>query len=419
MKQKLILIMMILLSSSKIYAQKNNGTEFIELLFGKKYAQAYEMFSPTLKEKITVEVLEQSVQAISKQLGNRKKTIEINEESDGKYTTYYHYTEFDNSKLDFKIILNKENKIESFTLVQHKTFNSNNYYVPCKIKPLPGTLLIPTSNKKILAILIHGSGPNDRDETTGPNKPFKDIADELFKQGIATYRYDKRTNCALESLPNNMTVHDEVTNDVINMVHFFHSNDTFKDYKIVLIGHSLGGMMLPFLGENLKSAIAGMIMMAGPSFSFQTKLQQQYAYLYKQNPTTEMKEEIKKLNRQVENLSPKNFKLSLKNEDLPLTLSASYWKSLLDYNQLKTMENITIPTIILQGENDYQVTMDDFNLWKKQLINHKNVAFKSYKNLFHLFIKSEDVPSPKDYEIVGHVEQEVIDDMTIWMKNLK
>ncbi len=43
------------------------------------------------------------------------------------------------------------------------------------------------------AVMVQGSGPNDRDETIGPNKPFRDIAEGLSSDGIAVLRYDKRT----------------------------------------------------------------------------------------------------------------------------------------------------------------------------------------------------------------------------------
>ena len=43
-------------------------------------------------------------------------------------------------------------------------------------------------------MLVSGSGPNDEDETDGPNHPLLDIALGLAARGIATLRYDKRTH---------------------------------------------------------------------------------------------------------------------------------------------------------------------------------------------------------------------------------
>jgi hypothetical protein len=55
---------------------------------------------------------------------------------------------------------------------------------------LPGTLTLPQGAGPFPAvILVHGSGPHDRDETIGPNKPFKDLAWGLAGRGVAVLRY--------------------------------------------------------------------------------------------------------------------------------------------------------------------------------------------------------------------------------------
>ena len=58
---------------------------------------------------------------------------------------------------------------------------------------LPGTLSMPVGPIAAAIVLVHGSGPNDRDETLGPNKPFRDLAWGLADRGIAVLRYEKRT----------------------------------------------------------------------------------------------------------------------------------------------------------------------------------------------------------------------------------
>lgn len=59
---------------------------------------------------------------------------------------------------------------------------------------LPATLTLPAGTGPWPSVVLeHGSGPNDRDETVGANKPFKDLATGLASSGIAVLRYDKRT----------------------------------------------------------------------------------------------------------------------------------------------------------------------------------------------------------------------------------
>ena len=69
-------------------------------------------------------------------------------------------------------------------------------------------------------ILVHGSGPNDRDETLGPNTPFRDLAHGLATRGIAVLRYDKRTFAQKEKLlkqglDKTITIKEEVLDDVM------------------------------------------------------------------------------------------------------------------------------------------------------------------------------------------------------------
>src|SRR5262249_18360103 len=59
---------------------------------------------------------------------------------------------------------------------------------------LSGTLTVPNGSGPFPAVvLVHGSGANDRDETVGPNKLFKDVAEGLSSRGVIVLRYDKRT----------------------------------------------------------------------------------------------------------------------------------------------------------------------------------------------------------------------------------
>lgn len=60
---------------------------------------------------------------------------------------------------------------------------------------LPGTLALPGAGKGPFPalVLVHGSGPEDRDESVGALHPFRDLAWGLASKGIAVLRYDKRT----------------------------------------------------------------------------------------------------------------------------------------------------------------------------------------------------------------------------------
>ena len=71
--------------------------------------------------------------------------------------------------------------------------------------------------------------------------------------------------------------------------------------------------------------------------------------------------------------------------------------------------------LILQGERDYQVTMAEFAKWKAALGSRRDVTFHSYPALNHLFIAGTGPGSPAEYQVPGHVAEEVIRDMATWV----
>ncbi len=74
---------------------------------------------------------------------------------------------------------------------------------------------------------------------------------------------------------------------------------------------------------------------------------------------------------------------------------------------------------MLQGERDYQVTMEDFNLWKDNFANDDNWEFKSYTKLNHLMMAGDGKSSGAKYVIKGDVSSELIQDIVDWMESVE
>ena len=72
---------------------------------------------------------------------------------------------------------------------------------------------------------------------------------------------------------------------------------------------------------------------------------------------------------------------------------------------------IKVPMLFLQGERDFQVTTKDLTLWKTGLAGRKDVTFKSYPALNHLFVAGEGKSTEAEYRKPGHVDPAVIDDI--------
>lgn len=147
--------------------------------------------------------------------------------------------------------------------------------------PLPGTLTLPNGPGPFPAVvLVHGSGPADRDETVGANKPFKDLAVGLASRGIAVLRYEKRSRAhgpqmaALAS----MTVKDEVVDDALAAAALLRASPKIDPARVFVLGHSLGGMLVPRIAAGDPN-LAGAIVMAGAARPLEQAIVEQTKYL--------------------------------------------------------------------------------------------------------------------------------------------
>jgi hypothetical protein len=263
---------------------------------------------------------------------------------------------------------------------------------------------------------LAGSGPNDKDETIGPNKALKDLAVGLASNGIATYRYDKRTLVYGKDMKD-VDINTEVIEDAINAVAILKKNPLFKESKIFIVGHSLGAMCAPMIASKSKQ-VNGIVLLAGNARPLEDVLLEQYNYIFGLDSIDKFeKKEIDKLIAQsIIVKTPKALKTA-KAEDLPLNLDSKYWQSLVKYNQVQVAKKLKQPILVLQGDRDYQVTMTDFNLWKQNLSNKPKNQFISYPTLNHLFMKGEGKSTPSEYDKQGNVDFQIISDISNWVKS--
>lgn len=284
---------------------------------------------------------------------------------------------------------------------------------------LPGTLTLPINaskdNKVPCLILVHGSGPNDRDETLGPNKPFRDLAWGLAEQGIATIRYDKRTRVyGAKCVPagKELNYDTEAVDDAVATIAWADSIPEVASEHIYVLGHSLGGTLAPRIAQH-SNKLAGIIILAGLVRPLGETLIDQVTYIALLNgePTAEMKAQIAMLRMQVDNakkVGSMEFDPSI---PLPMGVPASYWMMENQYQPAETAASLNIPILILQGERDYQVTMLDYGLWQINLMGKPNATFKSYPKLNHLFQEGEGMATPQEYTQCIPVASYVIDDI--------
>ena len=283
---------------------------------------------------------------------------------------------------------------------------------------LPATLTVPAGTTPVPAlVLVHGSGPNDRDETVGANKPFKDLAAGLASRGIAVLRYDKRTKVygARSGALADFTVTQEVIEDVLEAVKTLRTQPRIDPARVFVLGHSLGGMLVPRIGT-ADPTIAGLIVLAGPARPLEQAMVAQTRYLAASDGTITPDEQqaidrMTALEDTVRGLTPDDARSGRMISGAP----ASYWLDLRGYDPTSAARTVKPPMLILQGERDYQVTLEEFAKWKSELGSRHDVTFRSYPALNHLFIAGNGPSLPAEYQVPGHVAEDVIRDIATWI----
>ena len=102
---------------------------------------------------------------------------------------------------------------------------------------------------------------------------------------------------------------------------------------------------------------------------------------------------------------------ALTGNDTVAGVYSAYWKWLADYDILQAAKNITRPVLLLQGEEDYQVTMEDFGLWKDALGGNENWRMISYPGLTHVFTAGQKTEGAEVYTRSGRMDPRVIQDI--------
>jgi fermentation-respiration switch protein FrsA (DUF1100 family) len=106
--------------------------------------------------------------------------------------------------------------------------------------------------------------------------------------------------------------------------------------------------------------------------------------------------------------------------DLPLNVPAAYWLDLNAYRPEKVAQTLKQPMLFLQGEGDYQVTREDFQIWQDALGERSDMQFIMYPGLSHLFMPIEggQKATPATYTVAGHVAEEVVNEIGSWIKRI-
>lgn len=429
MKCKSLFLLFGILISSNLFAQ-GDLRQVAETLSKHKYKKVYRCFDKNLKSKISADKLEEIWSGLESINGELKQVDDVVTEQINDSRRQTGVLKFTTAALKLIVSFNANDRINGIFISQMGyslpeygrdlavgkrfiAFNSHDNI-------LSGELVIPKNcNQCPVVILVHGSGPNDKDETIGPNKVFKDLALGLAAKGVASFRYDKRFKLYPDKMKEPFDIYDETVNDAITAYDVLNRDTSLNFGKYVMLGHSLGAYAIPLLTDSLKQ-LNGAVLFSSNARRFEDLIVYQMNYLtsWDGEITPEEAELVATNLKNAEKIRNGLFTDSTSAEELLAYWPGKFWNSIKDYNPVNTLsQQDSMHFFVMQGEKDYQITMVDYKIWLDKVGNNSNVTMRSYPNLSHLFTPTKsEKPGPSDYFYPNNVSELAINDIADWIR---
>ena len=312
---------------------------------------------------------------------------------------------------------------------------------------LAGTLTLPEGDGPFpVALLISGSGPQDRNEEIMGHKPFLVLADYLTRRGVAVLRFDDRGVGESGGDFASATTLD-FTRDVLAGVEYLKTRPEIDPNRIGLIGHSEGGLIAP-LAASQSSDVAFIVLMAAPGTTGEEITMQQVELLLKASNVPdsviaqqlEMQAAIFDIVRDVQDveqtveelksilLAPyatlsEEEKAALGDVETQVMLEISqllspWYQFFMTYDPQPTLRQVTCPVLAINGSKDVQVPADpNLKLIEQALkeAGNENVTIVELPDLNHLFQTAQTGLPDEYYSIEETMSPVALEVMGDWL----
>jgi fermentation-respiration switch protein FrsA (DUF1100 family) len=409
------------------------GKAFIETMSRQDWAGAAAMMDPNLAGADAATHLQQTGAMLVTEYGAFQSIGDVTTTHQDSGTLVAVVVNFANAAVTLNVGVNAAGQVTGLhqgavvtasaspaAYVKADSFTESDVTVGTAPWALPGTLTMPNGSGPFPAVvLVAGSGPQDRDETLGANKPFRDLAWGLGSAGIAVLRYDKRTlvygpQVAADPKP---TVRQETTDDAVAAVALLRQTARVDASRVFLVGHSLGAVVAPRIAAQIPDQLAGIGLLEAASTPLPDLMliQEQYLLSLNGSPSSSAQDQLAALRAAVALADSPSLSPSTPASELPAKIPASYWLDLRSYHPLEVAAGLKLPMFFSQGERDYQVPPSELGPWQQALAGHGNVSFKTYPAMNHLLLDGSGPATPAEYGTPGHVDQQLVADLAAWI----
>lgn len=403
------------------------GRELLGLFLAEKFdefcARGDEMmlegFRPP-RARITYQTLQNRVGGFQKSEG---ETLAI----EGPNAVVKFRWRFDRGTVDGRVIVDSSNRLAGLwfdrmeLLVPPPAYGDPSRFTEYAVTvggpplPLPGKITIPNSaGPHPAVVLLHGSGPQDMEQSVGGVQMFRDLAWGLASRGIIVLRFDKRTRAhPMAVKPEEWTPQNEVIDDARAALALLRSRPEVDGQRVFVVGHSLGAMLTPLVVKD-EPSVAGAVMIAAPGRSVLDLLEEQTAYVAESDG--EVSEDDRR-QREVIREACEKIRSGAPEQVVGLVLGqpAGYWARLHAVHPLEIAATWERPMLVLHAERDYQVTRPDAAAWRDFAKAHPRVTWRELAGLNHLLVRGAGKSTPAEYRETANVDESAVAAIADWI----
>lgn len=294
---------------------------------------------------------------------------------------------------------------------------------------LAGTLTLPEgAGPHPAAILVSGSGAQDRNEALAGHKPFLVIADHLTRNGIAVLRYDDRGVGGSGGVHQDSSFAD-IVSDIEAAYAYLETRDDIDHARTGLIGHSEGGMTTPMAAVR-NPDIAFVVMMAGPAVHGRELMKEQQRLISEAAgaPPIQVIRNQTAVDAVASAATPEEAAAEVRKvfvgmpdeavEAIVQQFTQPYIYEFVRYDPAPILEQLETPVLAINGSKDLQVSAEQ-NLppLREIFADHPDATVVELEGLNHLFQHAETGHITEYGQIEETFAPEALDMMSVWIKS--